>query len=287
LFETGCYADFTFPSAPDETLDQFLARITPLLFDLDLHPTVTSKTPPDGLDILAASSNNLHVDVTMADVEGFEERHPLNSRLVKRDGRLVEEVYRVGGLYGRHIAAVVQHLEGAIPYATPDMAEALRALVRFYRTGEDRDREAYDIAWVTDKASPVDTINGFVEVYLDARGIKGAWEALVWYVNHEKTTQIRTIAEHAQWFEDRMPWDPRYRKARALGVTAAAIDVVIETGESGPMTPVGINLPNDQIIRERLAQEGGEERMSKRTHKNGTLSLRHLHRFGTKETGRS
>ena len=135
------------------------------------------------------------------------------------------------------------------------MAKALRALIAFYRTGDDADREAYDIAWVQDKASPVDTINGFVEVYMDARSIKGAWEAIVYYVNREKTTGIRTIAEQAQWFEDRMPWDPKYRKEGVHGVTANAIDVVIETGESGPMTPVGINLPNDQAIRERYGSK--------------------------------
>ena len=106
-----------------------------------------------------------------------------------------------------------------------------------------------------DQASPVDTINGFVEVYLDARGIKGAWEALVFYVNHEKTAQIQKLAAHAQWFEDRMPWDPKYRKQGVHGVTANAIDVVIETGDSGPVTPVGINLPNDQAIRERYGSK--------------------------------
>ena len=131
------------------------------------------------------------------------------------------------------------------------MANALRALIKFYQTGETTDREAYDIAWVQDKASPVDTINGFIEVYLDARGIKGAWEALVFYVNHEKTAEIRKLAANAQWFEDRMPWDPKYRKQGVQGITANAIDVVIETGDSGPVTPVGINLPNDQAIREQ------------------------------------
>ena len=111
--------------------------------------------------------------------------------------------------------------------------------------------EAYDIAWVKDTESPVDTINGFVEVYLDARGMKGAWEALVFYVNREKTSEIQKLAREAQWFEDRMPWDARYRKKGVKGVTASAIDVVIETGDSGPVTPVGINLPNDQAVRER------------------------------------
>jgi dipeptidyl-peptidase-3 len=101
----------------------------------------------------------------------------------------------------------------------------------------------------------VDTINGFVEVYMDARGVKGAWEGLVSYVNREKTGNIRKLAAEAQWFEDRMPWDPRYRKQGVRGVTANAIDVVVETGDSGPITPVGINLPNDQAIRERYGSK--------------------------------
>jgi dipeptidyl-peptidase III len=244
-----------FPHRDGESLDAMLARLRPMFFDPEIDATITSKLPPDGRDILTASANNLYESVTMADLDGFEERYPLNSRLVKRDGRLIEEVYRIGGRYGAQIAAIVGHLEAALPYATDAMAHALRALIAFYRTGDDAAREAYDIAWVQDKASPVDTINGFIEVYMDARSIKGAWEAIVSYVNRDKTTQIRTIAENAQWFEDRMPWDPKYRKEGVHGVTANAIDVVIETGESGPITPVGINLPNDQRIRERYGSK--------------------------------
>ena len=244
-----------FPRRGGETLDALLARLQPMFFDLDVDPTVTSKTPRAGKDIVTASANNLYVGVTMADLEGFEERYALNSRLVKRDGQMVEEVYRIGGRYSAQIEAIVAHLEAAMPFATEPMAKALRALITFYRTGEESDRQAYDIAWVQDKASPVDTINGFVEVYLDARSIKGAWEALVFYVNQEKTTQIKTIAAQAQWFENHMPWDPKYRKDGVHGVTANAIDIVIETGESGPITPVGINLPNDQAIREKYGSK--------------------------------
>jgi dipeptidyl-peptidase III len=248
-------AGATFPVRQGETLDQTLARLQPYFFDPTVDPIVTSKTPPAGKDILTASSNNLYVGVTMRDLDGFHERYPLNSRLVKKDGKLVEEVYRVGGRYSSALTAVGQHLEAAIPFATEPMAAALRALITFYRTGEAKDREAYDIAWVRDKASPVDTINGFTEVYLDARGIKGAWEALVFYVNDEKTSEIRKLAADAQWFEDRMPWDPKYRKQGVQGITANAIDVVIETGDSGPVTPVGINLPNAQSVRERYGSK--------------------------------
>jgi dipeptidyl-peptidase III len=245
----------TFPLASGETLDQLLARLKPAFFDPDVDPTITAKTPPAGKDILTASANNLYAGVTTKDLEGFVEEFPLNSRLVKMNGKLVEEVYRINGRYGKQIAAIVQHLEAAIPYATEPMQKALRALIKFYQTGDTKDRQAYDIAWVQDKASPVDTMNGFIEVYLDARGIKGAYEALVFYVNKEKTSEIQKIAQNAQWFEDRMPWDPAYRKQGVQGITANAIDVVIETGDSGPITPVGINLPNDEAIRERYGSK--------------------------------
>jgi dipeptidyl-peptidase-3 len=244
-----------FPLKPGETLEGMVGRMTPWFFDPTVDPIVTNKSPGPGKDILASSANNLYVGVTMKDLATFTERYPLDSRLVKRNGKLVEEVYRVGGMYGDKIAAIVAHLEAAIPLASEPMANALRALVKLYRTGETADREAYDIAWVQDKASPVDTINGFIEVYLDARGMKGAWEALVCYVNPEKTEGIRKLAAEAQWFEDHMPWDATYRKQGVTGVTANAIDVVVESGEAGPITPVGINLPNDQRIREQYGSK--------------------------------
>ncbi len=244
-----------FPLQPGETLDGLMARLAPCFFDPDRDSSVTNKTPGNGRDILASSANNLYQSVSMADLDGFEERYPLNSRLVKRDGQLVEEVYRFDGRYGREIAAIVAHLERAIPLAPPSTGDALRALVRFYRSGEDADRRVYDIAWVRDRHARVDTINGFVEVYMDARGRKGAWEGLVYYVNETKTEAIRSLARHAQWFEDRMPWDPRYRKQGVTGISANAIDVVIETGDSGPVTPIGINLPNDESIRQQYGSK--------------------------------
>jgi dipeptidyl-peptidase-3 len=245
----------TFPRRPGESLDEMLSRLERGFFDPEFDPIVTSKTPGSGRDILQASANNLYAGVTMADLGGFDERYALNSRLVKRQGALVEEVYRTGGRYDAYIREIVQHLREAIPFATDAMAAALRALVRFYETGDASDRIAYDIAWVQDRDSPVDTINGFVEVYMDARGHKGAWEALVYYVNPHKTEGIRKLAAAAQWFEDRMPWDDKYKKQGVRGVSANAIDVVIETGDSGPVTPVGINLPNDQSIREQYGSK--------------------------------
>ena len=244
-----------FPLRHGETLDELLKRLEPMFFDASVDPSVTTKTPVDGRDILTSSANNLYVGVTTSELERFDERYPLNSRVVKKNGKIVEEVYRIGGRYDPQIREIVRHLEAAVPYATDPMARALRALIQWYRTGEERDRRAYDIAWVADTASPVDTINGFTEVYLDARGMKGAWEALVYYVNRTKTAAIQKLAAEAKWFEEHMPWDPQYCKENVQGITANIIDVVIETGDAGPITPVGINLPNEQEVREKYGSK--------------------------------
>ena len=244
------------PRRRNETSDGLVERLLPMFLDPAVDPFVTSKAPGQDRDILQASANNLYVRVRMPDVDGFTERYGLNSRLVKRDdGTLEEEVYREGAKYGGEISRIIGHLTDALPFATAPMRRALEALIAFYRSGEDADRVAYDIAWVEDKDSPVDTINGFVEVYMDARGVKGAWEALVFYVNPEKTAGIQRLAGAAPWFEERMPWDPQWRRPDVRGVTARAIDVVVETGDSGPVTPIGINLPNDQAIRERYGSK--------------------------------
>lgn len=242
----------TLPTRPGETPEALVQRLTPAFFDSNFEPVVTNKSPGEGKDILASSANNLYVGVTMPDFNGFTEKNGLNSRLVKQpDGKLVEEVYRIGGRYDAQLRKVVAHLEEAIKVAPAPTAEALRALVKWYTTGDDADRKAYDIAWVRDKDAGVDTINGFIEVYMDPRGVKGSWESAVFHVNKEKTDAIKKLAASAQWFEDHMPWDAKYRKPDVQGITANAIDVVIETGDSGPITPIGINLPNDQEVREK------------------------------------
>ena len=244
-----------FPTNPGEATVALLERLRGSFFDLEFEPIVTNKTPGPGKDILATSANNLYVGVTMNDLKGFGERYPLNSRLVKRGGELVEEVYRSDGRYGPEIRRIVGHLQDAARVAPEPTRKALDALIAFYGTGATADREAYDIAWVRDKDAAVDTVNGFIEVYMDPRGVKGSWEALVSYVDVEKTKGIKKLAAAAQWFEDHMPWEARYRKADVRGITANAIEVVIETGDCGPITPIGINLPNDQAIREQYGSK--------------------------------
>ena len=254
--KTAQAAGAAFATPNGESLDAMLARLQPMFFDPNVDASVTTKAPPPGKDILTASANNLYAGgATMNDVKGFTEKYGLNARLVKANGKLTEEVYKIDGRYSKQIAAIVQHLQDAIPFATEPMQNALRALIQWYRTGEQSDREKYDIAWVADKASPVDTINGFIEVYLDPRGIKGSWESLVFSVDPEKTKTIKTIGDNAQWFEDHAPYEPKYRKPHVTGIVANAIDVIVEAGDSGPITPIGINLPNDDRIRKEYGSK--------------------------------
>lgn len=238
-----------------KNLDKVMKALEPDFFDADYRPIVTNKSPGPGKDILASSANNLYHGVTLKDLEGFTEKYGMNSRLVKGPGGLKEEPYKIGGRYSTRIEQIVGHLQAAKPYAPEATAKALDALIKFYTTGEDADRKAYDIAWVRDKDSSVDTINGFIEVYLDPRGIKAAWESVVCFVNEKKTGAIKKLAAEAQWFEDHMPSDAAYRKENVKGITANAIDVVIETGDTGPVTPIGINLPNDQKVREEYGSK--------------------------------
>ena len=246
-----------FDLANKESLEVALVRLGPMFFDPAFEPIVTNKNPPPGQDILTASANNLYAGgVSLADLKGFTEQWPLNSKLLRKpDGTIAEHNYGPAALYFREITAVMEHLTKAADVAPAPTARALRALVQWYRTGSQADRTAYDIAWVQDPAAVVDTINGFTEVYLDPRGVKGAWEGAVFYVNREKTERIRTLAANAQWFEDHMPWDAKYRKPGVTGITANAMDVLVETGEAGPLTFVGVNLPNDQAVREQFGSK--------------------------------
>ncbi len=258
------------PKAEGETTAQLLERMRGILFEKEVDSHVTNKSPGADRDILVASANNLYDGITVQDLQGFGEQYPLNSRLVKRDdGQLEEQVYRVGfdnqvpaGLYAKQLGDVIQHLEAAIPFATPKMARALGSLIHYYRTGYAIDFREYNVAWVADNDSSVDTINGFIEVYLDARGQKGAWEGIVYYNDPEKTEMIRRFADHAQWFEDHMPYARQFRKPKVRGISAKAIQVVMETGDSGPVTPIGINLPNARDIRERYGSKSVSLAMS-------------------------
>jgi dipeptidyl-peptidase-3 len=242
----------------DEQLDELLARLEKPIFDVNYKTFLTAKTPPPGQDVLTASGNNLYENVTRADAEKFTGLYPLNSRLVKRDGRVFEEVWRAGtpdgkvppGLYAAYIRRVIAHLEQAAAVAEPAQADELHKLIRYYQTGEKSDWYAYCIAWVK-SATTVDAINGFIEVYLDPLGAKGSYESVVSFVDADQTKLMRALADNAQYFENHAPWIDAYKKQNVHPPVANVITVVSEAGDGGPISAAGINLPNEQDIRQQ------------------------------------
>ncbi|HYV86035.1 MAG TPA: peptidase M49 [Patescibacteria group bacterium] len=245
-----------FRQAMRESLDQKLQRLRPALFDPAFEPLVTCKSPPAGSDILGCSSVNFYDGVTLADLERFEETHPLNSRVVKRDGRVVEEVWRAGrgaiaaGRYAPELRTVIGFLDKAAAFAEPAQRAVLGKLGDFFATGDPADFRAYNIEWVRTEPR-VDTINGFIETYKDPRSRKGAWQGVVFVADAERTRLQRALAAEAQYFEDRAPWDDRFKRRGFTAPVAAAVRVLMAVGDSGPMPPLGVNLPNDEEVSEK------------------------------------
>ncbi len=237
-----------------------IAEVERFLFNPDIEPLSTNKNPPPGGDILLDSGNNYYSGVSMADVERYDEQYPLNSRLVKREGRLEEEVLRAGrplddgweippGRHGAALGAMITHLEAAAGIAEGRQRDYLLTLVEYYRTGNPAAFDEASIAWL--EADPeVDVIHGFIETYMDARGVKGEYEGLVTYRNDEATRVLRVLAENAQHLEDAAPWKSKYRKTWGRVPVANAVNVLVGVGHAGPNVPLGINLPNSQTIRE-------------------------------------
>ncbi len=244
-----------FRLALGETLRQKLERLRPVLFDPRHEPLVTCKSPPPGQDILSCSSVNYYAGVRLEDLRGFREAHPLNSRLVRRDGRLVEEVWRAGrgptppGRYARELMTMIGFLEKARAAAVPAQAAVLGDLAEFFATGDPGAFRRYNIAWVREE-TPVDTVNGFIETYKDPRSQKGAYEGIVYVLNGRLARVQKALASLAQYFEDRAPWDERYKRKGFTVPIANAVDLLVAVGDGGPMPAIGINLPNEESIRE-------------------------------------
>ncbi len=254
-----------FPKKAGESIGGFVKRLAPTLFDPDYLPMVTAKNPEGGRDIIQASACTFYSPgVTLKDLADFKEQYELNSNIEKGDdNKLVERPWRMGdpslgiapGVYANEITKVTSELALAKPFAPQPTQHALDALIKFYRTGNVDDRAAYDIAWVADKNSPVDTVNGFIEVYVDPRGKKGSWQGIVSYEDPKKAALIKGLADNALWFEQHMPYDAAFKKSDVKGISARSIDVIVETGDCGPVSPIGINLPNDEQIREKYGSK--------------------------------
>ena len=242
------------------TADEIRRELTALdkaFFDASTDPSVTAKTPPPGLDILQASSNTFYQGVTLQGLKGFTEKYPLNSRIVKSaNGTLLEEVYRAGtpdgkvapGLYATFLKRAVEYLQKAQAVADPAQAKVIAALIRFYQTGEPTDWLRFGADWVRNDAT-VDFANGFIEVYRDARGAKGSSQSFVTITDKPVTDAMVKLAQNASYFEQKAPWDAKYRKTSFQAPVVKAVEVLIETGDFH-VTTIGDNLPNENEIHE-------------------------------------
>ncbi len=246
-----------FPMNSGETQDGFLKRLQPIIFDTTFQPKLVDLSP--NTDNIKASSNNFYEGVTQKEVEDFYSKFDtkgdapswgLNSKLMKINGRLEEKTWKVGGMYDAALQKVVYWLKKAITVAeNAQQKDALEKLVKYYESGDLKDFDTYNIAWVADTASTIDVVNGFIEVYNDAIGKKGSYESVVSMKDLEGTKRIKAIADQAQWFEDNSPLMPQHKKKQVKGITAKVITVFSESGATSPSTPIGINLPNSEWIR--------------------------------------
>jgi dipeptidyl-peptidase-3 len=231
------------------------------LFDMNFEPLTTAKSVSAGKDIIQASANNFYSGVALADLKSFTERHRLNSRVVKENGKLVEQVYRAGtpdgrvppGLYATQLKKANEALMKAQLYADAAQAKVIGELVRYYQTGEYADWVNFGTNWVQNN-EPVDFANGFIEVYRDARGAKGTSQSFVSITDAKVSAAIAKIAENAQYFEDNAPWDARYKKKGVKPPVANAVETTIETGDFH-VTTIGDNLPNEDEIHAKYGSK--------------------------------
>lgn len=245
---------------PERFNDDSLQTLYRLIFDPQFNAKRVNQAA--GEDLIQTSACNFYEGVTQPEVEAYYAAlkdttdltpvsYGLNARVVKGpDGKVTEQVYRLGGYYSEAIEKIVANLEKAKKYAeSPDQAAVIEELIKFYRTGDLRLFDSYSILWTEDTDSQVDFINGFIESYGDPLGMTGSWESIVNFRDEKASARTKTLAANAQWFEDHSPVDPRFRKPEVKGVSAKVINAAILAGDAYPATPIGINLPNANWIR--------------------------------------
>ena len=247
------------PIGEGESLASLCEEVFPVIFDPKVMPKRVNQA--DGEDLVLTSASNYYEDVTQAEAEAFygKMKNPndtmpvmfgMNSRLVKENGKLVEKVWKSGGLYGQAIDKIIYWLEKAKGVAENDKQKAvIEKMIQFYQDGDLKTFDEYAILWVKDLDSRVDFVNGFTESYGDPLGMKASWESIVNFKDLEATKRTETISANAQWFEDHSPVDKRFKKEEVKGVSAKVITGAIIAGDLYPATAIGINLPNSNWIR--------------------------------------
>lgn len=252
--------DSSLPLNPGQTREELVSVITPVIFDPSVMP---KRVFQDGsMDVIVNSASNLYGEgVTQVEVEDYynglknpDDATPvsygLNSKVVKEDGKIKEQIYHLNGLYGPAIAKIIYWLDMAKSVAENDaQKEYITKLIDFYVTGDLKLFDDYSILWVEETDGDVDFVNGFIESYGDPLGMTGSWESYVNFKNQASTQRTETIAGNAQWFEDNSPVDPRFKKEKVKGVSAKVINAVMLAGDAFPSTAIGINLPNANWIR--------------------------------------
>lgn len=247
------------PLKDGESVQAMCDKLFPVMFDPKVMPKRVNQA--DGEDLVMTSAANYYEGVTQDEAEKFyamqkvaADPHPvmygMNSRLVKKDGILQEEVWKLDGMYGEAIQKIIFWLEKAEAVAENEaQREVIRLLIDFYRTGDLKTFDTYSIAWLKDTDSKVDFVNGFIESYGDPLGMKASWESIVNFKDEEATHRTEIISQHAQWFEDHSPVSPSFKKEVVRGVSAKVITAAMLGGDLYPSSAIGINLPNSNWIR--------------------------------------
>jgi dipeptidyl-peptidase-3 len=241
-------------------LHEKIASLQQTLFDPNYEPILTNKSPKAPEDILTGSAVNNYSNITLKEADSFKEMYPLNSRLVKDEQGIHEEVYRAGnqntppGKMANTVAKVIDELDQARLLAAPSQRQVLTHLITYLETGDAEEFRKTNIAWVKDH-SPVDFSIGFIEVYRDPRGQKGLFEGVVYFVDSSKTKLMEKLAQHSEEFEALAPWDSAYKKTKPTPLVGKAVNLLVGTGDGGPICAGGINLPNDESVREKYGSK--------------------------------
>ena len=239
-------------------------ELVEIIFNPSLYPSRLNQTA--GVDMIASSAGNYYEGLTQKEVERFYNKmidpkdprpisYGLNSKLVKKNGKIFEQTYKIGGMYPEALGQVVYWLEKAETVAEEPLKTTIGLLIKYYKSGDLRDFDAFNISWVQDTQSNIDFVNGFTETYGDPLGFKASWESVVNFVDKAACERTKIISENAQWFEDHSPINPAYRKPVVKGVSAKVITVAMLGGDCYPATPIGINLPNADWIRKEYGSK--------------------------------